>query len=223
MRKHEEDIDECIHVINTCDKCSSQSKTGNQIDQHKINIHESNKIICNKCNLSCNGKNKLNTHIKDKHKSYKPCIKFGAGHCDTVKCRFRHIKLSGNDEICYKCGHISHSKTENITHIKYKHGNEICYKFVQNQCGRRSENCLYTHQTAPIQEQQDIAAENVEKVPTRNISQPSQDFPALPTAGQPGLMVGGQKQNVAPQEIMTMISHMMTQLSQVLEKINLKC
>ena len=48
MREHEEDIDECIHVINTCDKCSSQSKTGNQIDQHKINIHESNYIICNK-------------------------------------------------------------------------------------------------------------------------------------------------------------------------------
>ena len=149
MREHEEDIDECIHSMYKCDKCSDQSNTGNQIEKPQTNIHESNTIICTKCNLSCFGKNKLITHIRDKHQSYKPCIKFGAGHCDTVDCRFRHIKLSGNREICYKCGHISQSKTENITHIKSKHGNEICYKFIQNQCGRSSENCLFTHQTAP--------------------------------------------------------------------------
>ena len=63
IREHEEDIDECIHSINKCDKCSHQSKTGNQIEQHKTKIHESNEIICNKYNSSCNRKNELITHI----------------------------------------------------------------------------------------------------------------------------------------------------------------
>ena len=112
------------------DKCSYQSKTWNQLEKHHTDVHESIKIICNKCNLSCNSKNELNTHIIDKHFSYKPCIKFGAGNCDTVKCRFSHRKLSGNQEVCYKCGHISLSKTENINHIKSLHGHEICFKFL---------------------------------------------------------------------------------------------
>ena len=98
--------------------------------------------------MACNGKTELNSHLQDKHKSFKPCIKFGAGKCDTVNCRFYHLKLSGSEEICYKCKHISISKTENITHIKAKHGHEICFKFQQNKCGRSSEECIFTHQTA---------------------------------------------------------------------------
>ena len=34
MREHEEDIDEYIHTINTCDKCSNQSKTDNQTEKN---------------------------------------------------------------------------------------------------------------------------------------------------------------------------------------------
>ena len=148
MEEHKEDIDECIHVINTCDKCADQNKKQEQLESHKKNAHESGQIVCNKCNLVCKGKNELSSHIQDKHKSFKPCIKFGAGKCDTENCRFYHIKLIGNQEICYKCKHISLSKTENITHIKAKHGHEICFKFQQNECSRSSEECIFTHESA---------------------------------------------------------------------------
>ena len=93
MREHKEGIDECVHSINKCDNCSEKSKTGNQIEQIKRNIHESNIIICNKCTLSSYGTNKLSTHLQDKHQSCKRCIHFGAGHCDTVNCRFHRIFL----------------------------------------------------------------------------------------------------------------------------------
>ena len=64
------------------------------MEQIKTNIHESNIIIWhNKCTLSSYGTNKLSTHLQDKHQSCKPCIQFGAGHCDTVNCRFHHIFL----------------------------------------------------------------------------------------------------------------------------------
>ena len=151
--------------------------------KHQIRVHESNEIIWNKCILSCKGKHELITQIKDKHPSYKPCIKFGAGYCDTVNCRFRHIKLSGNQEICYKCGHKSESITENMNHIKSMHGNEICYKFIKNQCVRSSENCLFTHKikqnvsrniTPPTQEQQDF-----QEGPTSQLHSPRVGMPTM--------------------------------------------
>ena len=61
--------------------------------------------------------------------------------------------------------------------------NERCYKFLQNQCGRSSEDCLFTHQTAPnvrpsptppTQDQQDF-----QQGPTPQLYSPRVDMPTI--------------------------------------------
>ena len=68
-------------------------------------------------------------------------------------CRFNHIILQSNEEICFKCGLRFSSKTDIITHIKNSHGNTVCHKFLQNECERSSEECLFSHQGTPIPRQ----------------------------------------------------------------------
>ena len=60
-------------------------------------------------------------------------------------CRFRHIKLQPTEDICYKCGTIFLSKTDLINHIKKQHDNIVCHKFIQNQCERSSDDCIFSH------------------------------------------------------------------------------
>ena len=93
-------------------------------------------------------KTALKDHIST-HRSYKPCKNYQTDNCNTSPCRFNHTKLNTGQEICYKCGDKFSSKTDIIHHIKTQHGNTICHKFLQNKCGRNSEDCIFSHQTAP--------------------------------------------------------------------------
>ena len=104
-------------------------------------------------------KNYLIKHLVTTHKSYKPCTKFATNSCDTDLCRFDHIKVQPNKEICFKCGKKFMSKTDIMNHIKAQHGKEVCHRFLRNKCSRSSENCLFSHnmnQSQPLTQQQDF-------------------------------------------------------------------
>ena len=121
------------------------------LSEHMTTAHKKPEatIKCNQCDSICQDRKELNKHMRKDHETYKPCLKFKDDKCEAIDCRFRHIKLKVNEEICYKCGYICTSKTNIINHIKDAHGNEICHKSVSNQCSRSREQCLYKH---PIQE-----------------------------------------------------------------------
>ena len=136
MTEHEEDIDECIHSINKCDKCIDQSKTGNQVK-------------CNQCGQGFQNKNEIENHLRVDHKTYRPCKKYAENNCEKEICRFSHKTLQHGEEVCYKCGDIYTSKTDLINHIKTQHGMVICHKFLKNECSRTSDECIFSHKTMP--------------------------------------------------------------------------
>ena len=150
MREHEEDIDECIHSINKCDKCSYQSKQMRYVQNPSEDVEEqqSHPIKCNHCEKVLKDNTDLKSHIST-HRSYKPCTKYQTDSCNTLPCRFNHTKLNAGQEICFKCGDKFSSKTDIINHIKTQHGNTICHKFLQNKCGRNNMECIFSHKTAP--------------------------------------------------------------------------
>ena len=139
-------------------------------------------------------KNDLNGHIKETHKTHKPCNKFPGNRCeyDDDECRYRHIILQQGEHICYKCGEITTSRTNIMNHIKEIHGNILCHKFLLNKCTYFSR-CLYSHSGTPGQ--------CVERTPAREMVTPSapleEDFPSLPTSS-PMVGAGARAQPRGP-------------------------
>ena len=114
----------------------------------------------------------LNTHMKEDHKSHKPCDYFMEDRCDLdEECRFKHIKLKQGEQICYTCGLIFSSKKDLLNHIRELHGHTICHRFLKNQCTFR--RCLFSHRNTPVT--------NVERTrdETRSPNLQTQDFPKL--------------------------------------------
>ena len=140
---------------------------------------------CYQCELSFSSKEEMKQHLKE-HKSYKPCRKFQTNSCELIEedCSFNHIILGPNEQICYKCNHITTSKTELMKHIKDMHGNEVCHKFLANKCDFASR-CLFRHTSS--------AVKNVDRVstPARHTMQ---DFPNTLTTG-PVVRPQGRPQN----------------------------
>ena len=179
MREHEEDIDECIHSINKCDKCLDQSKTGNHVEKHIHERHESyrdSQIYCDMCNKPFRTKRELSHHMSADHKSYKPCDYFKEGKCDVDgECRYNHEILEPGQEICFKCGDKFNSKRDLRRHIEEIHGHEICHRYIQNKCTVR--RCLFSHIMPNAPNVDRISQRRVAPVPTQA------DFHSLPTAG----------------------------------------
>ena len=148
------------HDLYTCSSCNVTCISKNELDTHIIEHHKS--LKCNQCGESIVDRNKLKEHMIESHKSYKPCTKYKNDNCNEVPCRFNHIILQANEEICYRCETRFRSKTDLIKHIKEQHGNIVCHKFIQNKCERSSEECIFSHCTkdfkrqAPLNIQQDF-------------------------------------------------------------------
>ena len=214
-----------------CSVCQVYFRDLDALAQHMNMAHKkenNNQTKCSKCELSFSSKEELELHLKD-HQSYKPCRNFGSNNCEfnEDECSFRHIILEQNQQICYKCGSITTSKTELMKHIKEEHGSELCHKFLENKCTFGSR-CLFTHIISPVQ--------NVDRVstPARHTMK---DFPNTLTT-EPVVRPQGRPQNVPPaplwsqicqqdqnpiQALTTQVMLMMNQMNQIqtmLTKIN---
>ena len=138
-----------------CGECDYQTNTMASLKVHRLKTQHGSNVIpkspnskCNNCDLNFLTKTHLNEHIKVKHRSFKPCIKFKDNKCEfDSDCRFNHIKLGDTEFICYRCGDISKTKHTLLLHIKEYHGSIKCVKFVNNQCKFTSERCIYNHET----------------------------------------------------------------------------
>ena len=98
----------CEEGFNTS-KCSYQ--TGNRDElvkhiykAHRIQVQEK----CTQCDKTFSTEIELSQHIKENHKSHKPCDYFKEDRCnlDEEECRFKHIKLKTGEHICFTCGKI---------------------------------------------------------------------------------------------------------------------
>ena len=109
--------------------------------------HQESSIKCNICGMRFNDKRDLRVHIKDAHKSFKPCRDFANGGCESSSesCRYNHIVLSENDHICFKCGHTTTTKTLLMSHVKELHGNIPCTNFQKSECRFSSNSCIFSH------------------------------------------------------------------------------
>lgn len=195
----------------------------NEINQsHEINSGP--KYKCNRCASNFTTKRELTTHIKEKHKTYKPCDYFIETRCELDDdCNFNHVILAQGQHICYTCGDIFKSKRDLINHIKEEHGNTVCYKFLQNKCTVR--RCFFKHiiQSAP----------NVGKTSEAPPAPTYQDFPSLPTTGPvvwnqvaakdtqprdlPHVLDGTQNKNKALEaQVLQTLTQMMPQITQQL-------
>ena len=101
-----------------CTKCPYQAMNRDQLLEHLARTHRY--LTCNKCNICFKSKQELNSHILDHHKSHKPCRNYASGSCEyeEEECRFKHIKLGENQQICYNCGVITQTVKDLMNHIK---------------------------------------------------------------------------------------------------------
>ena len=114
----------------------NNSETTPQTPQHN----------CYVCDNTFTTKPELNSHIKTKHRNYKPCRNFASGTCGfDTDCIYNHIILDENAQICYKCGSIETSKTLLHQHVKQNHGNIPCLRFRSGTCGYNS-SCMFSHE-----------------------------------------------------------------------------
>ena len=110
-----------------------------------INIYDGD-YTCTKCYFQTNTKKSLNTHLKLKHRTFKPCHKFKENKCEyDDDCLYNHTLIQEKQHICYRCGETFTSKTTLMNHIKAKHGHIQCRKFQNNQCPFTNETCLFNH------------------------------------------------------------------------------
>ena len=113
-----------------CGDCSFQSMNRDQLLEHLETKHENH--ICNTCNIGCTSKNALNKHIAENHKSHKPCRDYATNSCDyESQCKYRHIRLKENEQICYTCGERTKALKDLMTHIKDTHGSQPCTRFAK--------------------------------------------------------------------------------------------
>ena len=160
--------------------------------KHVSTVHKRDENIisadfkCNICGIKCQTKSVLIEHIKT-HKSHKLCKKYAVNKCEESdsECRYKNVILPPGDQICYKCGVTTSSKTDLIKHIKSGHGTEICHNFLANKCD--FEKCMFSH------------VNPVEKISEREMVTPTApteaDFVDLPPIGP----VGRTEERAQPQ------------------------
>ena len=210
----------------TCTDCPLMFNNVTDLAAHMTSLHKQPKegiVNCKKCEWNFGSKAEMKVHMKEAHKSYKPCKNFPLNKCEyNEDCTFDHIILQEGQHVCFRCGHISNSKTEIMNHIKEKHGNIICQKFLKNQCSFHNR-CLFQHVTSIAQNVQTIS--NPGHSSTSYTPSP-QDFPDTltmrPVVGMQGRSllteVKTQDQQLiqAMNSQMIMMMHQMTQIQAML-------
>ena len=104
----------------TCQDCAFQAMNRDQLIVHLGTTHD--KHTCIFCNMICNGRNELNNHIKDSHKS---------------NTQNKHILFANSNLFvkCYTCDTEFSNQDDLKRHIKEEHKTyRPCPKFQRSQC-----------------------------------------------------------------------------------------
>ena len=170
------------HTKNKCDQCGIQYGNLNELEEHKKDEHENRnkgQVPCHLCDNSFQNKLTFRLHMRDEHKTYKPCINLAKGKCEyDSDCMFSHdFNLNENERICYDCGFTTTLLRELMLHIKYTHGSRPCRKYKNNECSRN--NCRFSHSPEKTPRFQREKASN-----RRFFQNPPEEWPNLPPVNQ---------------------------------------
>ena len=162
------------------------------------------------------------------HKSHKPCRDFATNSCEyRSECRYKHIKLQKNEQICYTCGEKTQTIKDLMIHIKETHGSHSCTKFSRGQCDRGSR-CWYKHEQISIgngkqstpndrQEEEDYFQESPRR-PRRPYSQVVGAGNSQPK--QVHQVSGDSQQQKIVEETHSALTQMMTQFSKLMHQMS---
>ena len=132
-----------------CTVCNLYFRNRDELARHTQMAHKKSgepKIKCYQCDIDFESEKEVKSHIRNNHKTYKPCKNFAANQCQYAddEYSFNHVILQQDQHICFKCGNKYSSKTEMMNHVKEKHGDIICHRFLKNQCPHNNR-CLFSH------------------------------------------------------------------------------
>ena len=113
-----------------CDNCDFQTNNIVYMKKHlKETSHKSHLLDttlveyeCSFCDITFDSKSDINTHNKEKHRTFRPCRNFITNSCEyDGDCFFLHYKFEEGKQICFQCGQTFVGKYELINHIKHTH------------------------------------------------------------------------------------------------------
>ena len=160
-----------------CDNCSFQGSSSSELINHlQLTGHQPSKTVqnskseitsCYTCKQEFSSYWSLMNHRKQKHPSHKMCRYFLMNQCiHGVNCWYRHDEPMETDHsngqstkraIVNKCN-VCDKKFENSnslrSHKKNEHMNiTLCQKFMQGNCERSDDDCLYAHRMKEAQKE----------------------------------------------------------------------
>ena len=165
------------------DKTYDMSSIQKEITASFQSTEIATKYTCRKCKNTFLDETTLKKHLKDEHKSYRPCNKFSPVNSEDKcsykdKCDFSHAVLKPGTMLCWDCGNIFTSKNYLMLHRKNTHNISIICKKVNTQagCDREEDDCWYLHtlENKSHSSQVHNTAQNVTEIELQ------QDFPVAP-------------------------------------------
>ena len=158
----------------TCAECSYQTNTEANLKRHKLTAHPKNggndasqgggqgadripdtptevrraeTTNANKCNICKKDfvyRIDLNKHVRENHKTYKPCRNMKT--CVYApRCRYNHKEYPEGHQVCYECGSVSKTMHDLMKHRKKEHKVPLCKNFLKNTCEFSEHDCYHMH------------------------------------------------------------------------------
>ena len=110
--------------------------------------HEGREGRCNHCNRDFVYRIDLTKHIRETHKTYKPCRNIK--DCSySPKCRYNHKEYPEGTQVCFECGYTSKTVHDLMRHRKGVHKVPLCKEFLINKCRFSSDDCYHAHGKTP--------------------------------------------------------------------------
>ena len=124
----------------------SNHKSNDNMSTQSVELLNTNRTFkCKVCEYRASKKRDLTLHMKDVHKSFKPCNQFLNDKCEfDSDCMYNHVNLRENEVICFTCGNKFQDKHSLLTHIRNIHGNAPCKNFLKGNC-KFNERCFFRH------------------------------------------------------------------------------
>ena len=110
---------------------------------------------CNHCKKDFIYRIDLTKHIREEHKTYKPCRNLG--DCSyALKCRYNHKQYPKGTQVCFECGFTFMTVHDLMRHRKEVHKVPMCKEFLRNNCGFSADDCYHTHSKQPHTEHKPV-------------------------------------------------------------------
>ena len=106
---------------------------------------------CRTCGKEFIYKIDMTKHIKDTHKTYKPCrnIQTCSYKDSRQGCRYNHKEYPEGHQVCFECGKSFKTVHDLMRHRKSDHEVPVCKEFLANRCDFSASDCYYTHNKHP--------------------------------------------------------------------------